>query len=109
MTASETVGFKPEFCKCISIMYLNIQVVVQVKGKRSKALGIKSSVQQCCLLSPFLYALVLEPLLCKFRDENVSPALDVIPFAGPLSAKLSAYADDITVFVSSCQDIKTMK
>ena len=38
-----------------------------------------------------------------------NPALHDIPFAGPLSAKVSAYADDITVFVSCCLDIKAVK
>ena len=38
-----------------------------------------------------------------------SPAPQGIPFDGPFSAKVSAYADDITVFVSNCLDIKAVK
>ena len=39
-------------------------------------------------------------MLRRIKDENASPALRRILFAGPLSAKVSVYADDITVFVS---------
>ena len=38
-----------------------------------------------------------------------NPALCVVPFAGPLTARVSAFADDITVFVSRCLDIKAVK
>ena len=31
------------------------------------------------------------------------------PFAGPLTARVSEFADDITVFVPRCLDIKAVK
>ena len=43
------------------------------------------------------------------RDGEASPAMRGIPFAGPLSAKVSTYADDIIVFVSRRLDIKAVK
>ena len=48
-------------------------------------------------------------MLHRLRDEKSSPALYSILFAGPLSAKVSAYTDDITVFVSHCLDTKVVK
>ena len=76
----------------------NLAVVVQVNGKCSEALTIEHLVQQGCP-PPFppLYVLALEPLLHRLWDEEASPALHGIPFAGSLSAKVSAYADYITV------------
>ena len=59
--------------------------------------------------SPILYFLALEPLLCRLRDEGTNPALRGIPFAGPLTARGSAFADDITVFVSRHLDIEAVK
>ena len=50
-----------------------------------------------------------KPLLRRLIEEKASPALRSILFAGPLSAKLSAYTDDITVFVSGLLDIKAVK
>ena len=108
-TVLETMGFKMEFCIWISMMYHNPQAVVQVNRKRSEAFVIEWSVQQGCPLSPLLYVLALEPLLQRLRNKKASPALHGIPFAGSLSAKVSAYADDMTVFVSHLLDLTAMK
>ena len=59
--------------------------------------------------APLLYILALEPLFHRLRDEEASLALRGFPLTGPLSAKVSAFADDITVFVSRYVDIKAVK
>ena len=59
--------------------------------------------------SPLLYVLALESLLRRLRDKGTSPSLRVVPFAGPLTARVFAFADDITVFVSCRLDIKAVK
>ena len=58
------------------------------------------AVQQGCSLSSLLYVLALEPLLHRLMDGTANPALRRVLFAGCVRAKVSAYADDITVFVS---------
>ena len=80
-----------------------------MNGRRSWAFAIERSVQQGCPLSPLLYVLALEPLLRRLRDEGTSPVLRGVPFAGPLTARVSTFADDITVFVSRRLDIKAVK
>ena len=105
-TVLETAGFKPEFLRWISMMYHNPQAVVQVNGRRSGAIAIDRSVRQGCPLSPLLYVLALEPLLRRLGDEGTSPTLHGIPFVGRLAARVSAFADDITVFVSRRLDIE---
>ena len=88
-------------------MYHNPQAVVQVKGKRSEAFAIECSVWQGC--PSFLFSvLALEPLFRRLRDR-ASPALRGVIFAGSLSAKVSAYVDDNTVFVSRCLNMKAVK
>ena len=59
------------------MMYHNPQAVVQVQvnGRRSRAFTIERLVQQGCPLSPLLYVLALEPLLCRLRDEGTNLAL----------------------------------
>ena len=106
-TVLETAGFEPEFRRWISMMYHNPQAVVQVNGRRSRAFAIERSVRQGFPLSPLLYVLALEPLLRRLRDERTNQALRGVSFAGPLTARVSAFADDITVFVSL--DIKAVK
>ena len=103
-----TAGFQLEFHKWIN-MYHSPQAVVQVNGNHSEAFAIERSVRQDYSLSPLLYVLALEPLLRRLRDEKVSPALRGISFAGPLSAEVSTYADDITVFVSRRLNKKAVK
>ena len=105
----ETAGFKLEFCKWISMLYRNPQAVVQVNGRCSGAFAIKRSVQQSCPLSPLLYVLALEPLLRRLRDERDSLALHGILLSYSVRAKISVFADDITVFVSRRRDILAMK
>ena len=51
----------------------------------------------------------MEPLLRRLRDEGANPVLRGVLFAGHLTARVSAFADDITVFVSRRQDIETEK
>ena len=102
----ETAGFKPEFRRWISMMYDNPQAVVEVNRRRSEVFAIKRSVRQGYPLSPLL---ALEPPLRRLRDEGTSPSLRGVPFAGPLTARVSAFANDITVFVSRCLDIKAVK
>ena len=107
-TVLDTAGFQPEFRRWNSMMYHNPQAVVQVNGRRSRAFAIERSVWQGFPLSPLLYVQALEPLLRRLRDEGTNPVPRGVPLAGPLSARLSMFADDITVFVSRRLDIKAV-
>ena len=101
----ETAEFQSEFYRWISLMYHNPQAVVQENGRRSKAFAIERSARQGCPLSPILYVLALEALLRRLRDEGTNPAR----LGVPLTARVSAFADDITIFVSRRLDIKALK
>ena len=105
-TVLETAGFKPEFRRWISMIYYNPQAVVLVNGRRSRVIAIELWVRQGCPLPRLLYVLALEPLLRRLRDEGTNLALRGIPSAGPLTARVSAFADEITVFVSRRLDVK---
>ena len=71
----------------------------------SGAFAIERSVRQGCPLSPLHYVLALKPLLRRLRDRGARPALRGILLSGSVHAKISAFADDITVFVSRRRDI----
>ena len=105
----ETAGFEPEFRKWISMQYRKPQAVMQGNGRCSEAFAIERSVRQGCLLSPLLYVLALEPLPRRLSDERARPALRGILLTGSVRAKTSAFADDITVFVSRCLNILAVK
>ena len=74
-TVLETAVFEPEFRKWISMMYHNLQAMVQVNRKDSEAFAIERSVRQGCLLSPLLDVLALDPLIRRLRDEMANPAV----------------------------------
>ena len=103
-TVLETAEFEPEFRKWIGVLYHVPRAVVQVGGRCSRAFVVERSVRQGCPLSP-LYVLALEPLLRRLRSEGSYPALRGIPLAGSIHARISACADDVTVFVSSRLDM----
>ena len=108
-TVLETAGFKPEFRRWISMMYHNPQAVVQVNGRRSGTIAIERSVRQGCPLSPLLYVLSAGAPPAQLRDEGTSPALRGVPFVGRLAAGVSAFADDVTVFVSRLRDVEAVR
>ena len=85
------------------------QAVVQVNGRRSRAFAIERSVWQGSHLSPLLYIIASEPLLRRLRDERACLALHGISLTGSVSAKISTFADDITVFVFRRLDIVAVK
>ena len=91
------------------MLYDNPQAVVQGNGRRLGAFVIERSVRQSCPLSPLLYVLALEPLLRRLRDERTRPALRGISLTGSVRAKISAFSDDITVFVSRRLDKGAVK
>ena len=83
--------------------------MVQVNEERLEAFVLKQSARQGCPMSPLLCVLALEPLLHRLRDETANTALRRVLFAGCVRAKVSAYANDITVFVSRQLKIKVVK
>ena len=89
------------------MLYHNPLAVVQVNGKCSESFAIKQSARQGCPLSS-VPVLALELLLHRFWDEEANPALRGVPFVGCHRTMVSAYADDITVFVSRLPDIEAV-
>ncbi|CAE1313253.1 unnamed protein product [Acanthosepion pharaonis] len=97
----QAAGFAPNFCRWISLLYRSPSAVEQVNGRLSDAFVLFRSVRQGCPLSPLLYALALEPLLRRLKDETGSPALRGIAVPGGSRARVSAYADDVSAVVSA--------
>ena len=97
----EAAGFGDGFRAWISILYRSPSARVQVNGKCSESFAISRSVRQGCPLSPLLYCLALEPLLRRLRDRGRRGVL----LPGGARALNSAYADDVSIFVSTHGDI----
>ena len=108
-TVLKTAEFEPEFCKWISILYRRPQAVLRVNGKRSGSFAIEWSVWQGFPLFPLVYVLALKPLLRRLREEKANLALIGVFLVGCVRARVSAFADDITVFVFRRLDIEAVK
>jgi len=96
-------GFSEHFLRRIRNVLVCDKAIssVQKNGFRSKPIPIKSSVRQGCLLSMLLYAICLNPLLSTLDKHPTGLRI------GRDGARTSviAYADDVTIFVTSPSDI----
>jgi len=97
----EAFGFSHSFISMIRAVYCNIESVLKVNGGLCAPFTVERGVRQGCAMSGMLYSLAIEPLLKKLRDN-----LKGLTFPGcnnPLH--LSAYADDVIVFVNGNEDV----
>ncbi|KAJ3595924.1 hypothetical protein NHX12_002336 [Muraenolepis orangiensis] len=97
----EKFGFSAGFIAKIMVLYNNIESVLKFNGGLCAPFRVCRGVRQGCALSGMLYALSLEPLLNKICSKL--QGLFLPGFNGNLV--LSAYADDVVVFVRDQTDI----
>jgi hypothetical protein len=93
-------GFSKCFKDCITRLYGGASSAVQINGFCSSLFPIRSSIRQGCPLSMLLFALCLNPLLQALEEglSGIKVGRDNTKVA------LAAYADDVTVFLSSTVD-----
>lgn len=83
--------YSRDYINLIKVLYTNPSAVVMTGGITSPKFSILRGTRQGCRLSPFLFALSLEPLAQKIRQHSlVSPII-----FNNTSHSISLYADDI--------------
>ena len=101
----QAFGFSPGFIAMIQVLYRNIESMLKINGGLSAPFKVQRCVRQGCSLSGMLYSLAIEPLLHRLRKE-----LSGIVFPGCNGCfNLSAYADDVVVFIKSQKDVSIME
>lgn len=95
--ALEEFGFGPLFRKWIDVIYLRPVASVITNQNTSHPIEIHRGTRQGCPLSPFLFAVMVEPLAVSVRQN---PEICPINLQG-LPQHLSLYADDILLYLSS--------
>ena len=100
----ETMGFGPGFRHWISLFYTNIESAIVINGWTSPSLHPSRGVRQGCPLSPLLYVLCAEVLACNLR---AAPGIKGVQLPNSLEElRVSGYADDTTVVVTTENSIK---
>ena len=93
--ALEKFNFGPYFMQWVKTFYTDISSCVINNGFTTNLFCIQRGVRQGDPLSPLLFILALETLLCQIRqDHNIKG----IKISGE-EIKLTAFADDITCFL----------
>lgn len=97
-------GFGDGFLAWMDLLYADASCMIKIDGGLSQPLSVQRGIRQGCPLSGQLYALAIEPLLSCLRARLTGFQLaDSALGAGVV---LSAYADDVTVFVKSKKDVQ---
>lgn len=91
-------GFPEQIINCVKKLYVHASSRVLYNGFLSKEFKIKASVRQGCPLSMLLFVLYIEPLIRRIYANTCGIlAYDKI-------LKVTAYADDLNVYVRNCEE-----
>ena len=101
----DAFGFSPVFTAMVRAIYCNSESLVKINGGLSAPFKVKRGVRQGCPLSGMLYSIAIEPLLHRLRSELRGVSL---PFCNERFF-LSAYADDVTIFVNGSDDLNVLQ
>lgn len=99
----EKLGFGPKFRAWIQLLYNEVFSQIRVNGFYSEPVEQLGGVRQGCPLSPLCYILFLEPLISRLRLTATLTGV-ILPGGGGIRAKVSAYADDMTIFLTTEKD-----
>ncbi|XP_023284603.1 receptor-type tyrosine-protein phosphatase F-like [Seriola lalandi dorsalis] len=101
----QAFGFSSGLIAKIQVLYNDIESVLKINGGLSAPFRVQRGVRQGCSLSGMLYALAIEPFLHKLRSR-----VSGFSFPGCEHCfKLSAYADDVIVFIKDQSDINVLE
>jgi len=98
-------AFNVTFIQRIMRLYETASSEIQINGFRSNLIPIKTSIRQGCPLSMLLFVMCLNSLI-QSLDKNLS-GVKIGRQRAPTS--VVAYADDVTIFLTSVADIQKMK
>ena len=93
------MGFGNRFLDYIKLLYCGSESLVKICGSLTAPFSFEKGIRQCCPLSGLFYSIVIKPLLNRLRSEVGDDGFRVAGASAPFS--VSAYADDVSVFVTS--------
>ncbi|KAJ3605666.1 hypothetical protein NHX12_027711 [Muraenolepis orangiensis] len=107
-SALRAYGIGEGFLAWVGLLYNGAQCLVKMGAGLSRPIPVQRGIRQGCPISGQLYSLAIEPLLCRLRSKLSGLSL---PASCGLECPptLSAYADDISIFVSSQRDVQCLQ
>lgn len=94
------MGFGPVFRSWVKLLYSRVSSRIGINGHYSGRVEQLGGVRQGCPLSALLYVLSLEPLMAALRAADSLTGMH-LPGGKGMCAKVTAYADDMTLFLRS--------
>lgn len=92
----ELLKLAPDFIRSIQLLYSNLSSDIMINGSITPNFNIYKAVHQGCPLGPVLFIISLEPLI---RKVIASKQIRGFPMTGQEEVRVSAYADDISLFL----------
>jgi exonuclease III len=100
-------GFPPQYISWVKMIYTNLRANVMINGYISNVFHIERSVKQGDALSCALFVIAIDPLLRAIEnDKRITPIKLQINNADNVEIKSVTFADDITAFCTSADEIK---
>ncbi|NXO18885.1 PO21 protein, partial [Oriolus oriolus] len=90
-------GVDPHIINLIKNMYENIYTCITTKDEKSDAIKILKAVKQGDPMSPLLFNLVLDPLLCRLEKKGKGYQ------HGKYHITATAFADHLVLLSDSCE------
>ncbi len=104
----EAFGFGPSIIAYIRVLYTDTYSMLKINGTLTRPFRVSRGIRQGCGLSGILYAIAIEPLLVTLRNKLCGISTVCPSTSDLITARLSAYADDVTVIIRSAQDVMDM-
>ncbi|NXB12993.1 PO21 protein, partial [Cnemophilus loriae] len=90
----------PHIISLVSNMYENISTYITTKKQQTDHIQIRVGVKQGDPLSPLLFNLAMDPLLCELEESGKGY------HRGPSSVTAMAFADDLVLLSDSWENMK---
>ena len=101
-TDLEAFGLGDRFISCIKLCYIDVSSFININGSVCVPVTLSRGIKHCDSIRSQLYIMSIEPLLMRLRNEPLFQGI-TLPLDGTI--KLTAYADDVNLYVTQSSDI----
>ena len=95
-------GLGDRFISLIKLCYIDVSSFININGSVCGPVTLSRGIKQGDSISSQLYSMSMEPLLMRLRNEPPFQRI-TLPLDGTI--KLTAYADDVNLYVTQSSDI----